>query len=119
MQLQELVGSQPALKRLAEREDLPGALTWKVAQAARAIEDHLKSYEETRGKLVKQYGVEGEQGQWAVDINDKKAYGAFLEELNKVLQQDVKVKTQIIKSKELDEVKISAKDLIDLGWLIQ
>lgn len=118
MKLGELVVAREPLQRLLA-SDLPAAVSYKVARAARPVLAELRSYEEQRVKLVQQFGES--DGQQTIVKPDKRP--DFNTEMNELLQVDVDLKIRKMNPDLLDNDKIEAKikpaDLVTVWFLFE
>lgn len=111
----DIVGAQLALMNVSNKE-LPAVTAWKLAKAVRILEPEFKSYEDTRIKLVKQYGEQDEEGNWQV-IREKN--NDFQEEVTEVLQQEVVVDLELISLEALSEGTYKPRDLALIWFLFE
>lgn len=116
MKLGELVIAQETLQRLLVLE-LPAAVSYKVARAARPVLAELRSYEEQRVKLVQQFGET--KGQQTIVKPDKVM--EFNAEMNALLQMDVDLEIRTLDPAlfDSDEIKIRPADLLMLWFLFE
>jgi len=113
MKLGELVVAWEPLQRLLA-SDLPAAVSYKVARAARPVLAELRSYEEQRVKLVQQFGES--DGQQTIVKPDKRP--DFNTEMNELLQVDVDLKIRTMNPDLLD-IDIKGADMVALWFLFE
>jgi hypothetical protein len=125
MQLRDIVASQPALQRLNQRDDMAATLSYAVSVATRAVKDPLESYEKVKNELVQKHGETKKDGSTEIKPGSKH-WDKFLDEIEKVLDQEVEVKVKQVKlsdmkfskDKEGNEKSLSPADFTALSWLI-
>lgn len=116
MKLRDLVVAQESLGRLLALE-LPAAVSYKIARAARPIQAELHNYEQERIKLVQRLGEGNERGQIMV-LPEKTA--EFNEEMNALLDVDVDLEIRKRNISILGEdVKVRPGDLMALWFLFE
>ena len=109
VKLSEVVGSVEALKNILALK-LPIKVSYRISKlVSNQVEGELKEYNEQRNKLVKEFGTENEDGSTSVKEDRLKE---FSEELQKLLDVDVKFDFEPIKLEEIENVDIAPKDLI-------
>ena len=69
--------------------------------------------ESTSDAVVDKYGEDGEIKP------DSKNWDQFVVDMNKMLEEEVKLDAKVIKSENLSKVEISPSDLVALEWLIK
>ena len=117
MELRGLVMAQEALGRLLALE-LPAAVSYKIARAARPIQAELRNYEQERVKLVQRLGEDAGQGQ--IMVGSEKA-AEFNEEMNTLLDVEVNPEIKAVDPSIFDETdtKIKPGDIMALWFLFE
>lgn len=92
---------------------MPAATAFRCAKTLKSVQSELESYEEARKNLIEQYGEDGEIKP------DSKNWDQFVVDMNKMLEEEVKLDAKVIKSENLSKVEISPSDLVALEWLIK
>lgn len=115
MKLGDLVVAQEALGRLLALE-LPAAVSFQIARAAKPVQAELRNYEQERVKLVRRLGKDAGQGQ--IMVLPEKAV-EFNEEMNTLLDVDVEPKIRTIDPDILGEIAIRPGDLMALWFLFE
>ena len=117
MLLETLVNATPALSKLLST-DLPIVLSFRLGALVKLVDPYLKTYNETRIKLIEQYTTPDEKGNRQVPT-DKMA--EFADKLKVVLNEEVKVEgIPEVKLSDLEGIKMTAQEMASLSpWLIK
>jgi len=116
MKVAEVLSSQESLRVLVETKMVARA-SFKVSLLVKKLEEYVKTYQESREKLIKEFGVESTEspGQFSfVPENQVK----FVEQHTSLLDVVVDVNVNKIKA---DDILggIEPKHLLMLEWLIE
>jgi hypothetical protein len=121
---QTVVNAVKGFQTLAEKE-LPYATTLKISKNINILEELLKEYNKEYNKLAEEYLVK-ENGRFVESPNNP---GSFLVKENKIKEYSEKlfilnnfendVNIYKIKSNELADIKISAKTLLEIKFMIE
>jgi hypothetical protein len=91
-------------------------VSYRLSKMITIINNELAHEEQLRQKLVTQYGEKDDKG----NIQVKKENATkFYEDYRKLLEEEVKLNIQSIKLSEIQDVKISAMDILALGKLLE
>lgn len=111
MKLEILVEHEAALTALGNVEFDDAQLAWDLSESLDEVKKHLKKFNELREALVKKIGKEDTENPGNYLIPDIKQ---FNDELQKVVDVDVKVKFPSFPLAKLNGAKVSASDMA--GW---
>ena len=105
----ELVGCIPTMRAIAQRT-MNGATAIRIARLIREIDKEVKSFEEIRNSLFRQYGEVIDDKQIRI-ANDKQAQ--FNAEMNKALNEVVEINAErltanMIETMQLTPVEVSS-----------
>ena len=125
VKLGTLVASEQALIRL-NNASLPIDISWNLKKLMLKVSEELKTYEETRVKLVVEMGKEDPEGSKNYKVLPENM-DSFLQQNNELLATDIELKIPSITVGELskhkdskgDSINLSVVDLIQLEWLIK
>jgi len=125
VKLGTLVASEQALIRL-NNATLPIDISWNLKKLMLKVSEELKTYEETRVKLVVEMGKEDPEGSKNYKVLPENM-DSFLQQNNELLATDIELKIPSITVGELskhkdskgDSINLSVVDLIQLEWLIK
>tara|TARA_B100000959_G_C14893155_1_gene587649 strand:+ start:466 stop:822 length:357 start_codon:yes stop_codon:yes gene_type:complete len=117
MKLGELVGSVAALSSLSEKK-MKAKLAYRISRIMLEANSHLTSFQEARDKIVEKYGTKNDEGETVVKPNSKN-WKKFSEELDALLDEEVKLKFDQLKLKEIGNLEVSVGDMLSLNWLIK
>lgn len=118
MKLHELVNSVQVLRDLSAKE-LKGSLSFKIFRICEAVDEHLKTYEEVRLKLLAQHGELSEDKTSFIFEDDKKA-DAFNKAFAELLNTDVELPVALLTTKEIESIPaITVNDIRSLKWAIK
>lgn len=112
----KLVNSAQALSRLVN-QPMKAQYSFPLSRLAKQIEPELKTYDETRMKLLGEYGTLSDDGKQYTFEGDDKAK-EFSAELQAVLDSEMEIEFKTISLEKLDRVEVSASDLTVLDWLV-
>jgi hypothetical protein len=95
-------------------KDLPIKISYRLKRLADALNPILKTYDEKRNELIKEYGdeYETEKGEKAIKVSDPKKLKLFSEKFTELVSTEEEINFDRIKISELN-INISAKDLPD------
>src|SRR5690242_13513656 len=116
VKLAEIIDGVPSLNILAETK-FPTKVAYRIKRLTDKLNPMLKTYEEKRVELVKEYGteVESEKGEKSTQVTDSEKIPVFLEKLNELRAVEEDVDFEPISVKELGAVEVAPKDL--LSWI--
>jgi len=103
-----LQAASPALKKILNA-DLPVSVSFQLSKAIKAIETELSHFEDTRQSLVRKHGTDDGNGNIVVP---ESAYGDFGTEFAELNNVEVEIAFTPISVTKLDNVKLSAVDLM-------
>ncbi len=110
IQIKEVVNNVENIKALQE-VSLPIKVSYKIKRLVDKLNPIVKSYEEKRTDLVKEFGEKQEDE--SVSVTDPEKLKLFVEKLNELLAIEEELDFEPIKLEELGEISIAPKDLVD------
>ena len=116
MKLGELVGSFTALNNLAA-EKMKAKQAYRVSRVLMEANSHLEAFNGARDNAVEKYGKKNGDGNIEVK-RDSKEFKKFNEEMNALLEENVEMKFDRIKLKEIGNLEVTVGDMIARDWLI-
>lgn len=110
IKLEEIIKASSALVEL-QRYSLPVKISYRLKRLLDRLTPILKSYDEKRVELVKEFGEQNEKKEF--EVRDPEKLKLFHEKHNELLEFEEEVEFDKIKIKELGNINIPAKDLVD------
>lgn len=115
MKLKTLVNSSAALGVLSNTA-LPAATSFRLRKLLKAANENFEDYDKTRMELCRKYGVLNEKtNQFEFEPENREKFDA---EFTELLESEVELSFEPIKSFDLGDATISAAVLMQLDWLI-
>lgn len=109
--LAEIKALEPSLAKIFDK-DLNITVAYRLSSLLAKLAEEMKRFEENRVKLVKKHGTQKEDTvQFEVPPEKTKE---FYEELNALLQIEVKIDFEPIPLKDLGDITLSATDVMKL-----
>ena len=116
LKLSQLVSAAPALLRLSA-QPVKARIAFHLSKVMRLVEPELKAYDEARIKLLKELGKPKADHPEQYEFLDGNAE-KFVMELNELLAQEVALEFKPLPFADIEQLEISASDVIALDWLI-
>ena len=91
MKLSELINSTDALGRLMT-QPMKAKASFRLAKAIKQVQPHIEAFDETRSKLVEQYGKKNGEG-FTIDPESKK-WKKYVDELSGVLKEEIELQVK-------------------------
>lgn len=123
VKIMDLVNGTSALQKLAEAQ-LKAKLAWQVARILKAAEAEIQSFNETRMKLINEYGEKNESGELITDDNGNckiipNRLIDFNKELNDLISNEVEINAHKIKMDDLENVNFTPGEITLLEPFIE
>lgn len=123
VKIMDLVNGTSALQKLAEAQ-LKAKLAWQVARILKAAEVEIQSFNETRMKLINEYGEKNESGELITDDNGNckiipDRLIDFNKELNDLISNEVEINAHKIKMDDLENVNFTPSEITLLEPFIE
>ena len=113
--LKDIVESQDVM-RILSNKPLRGRAAFKVARLLKKLEVELTTFNDTRVKLIEAYAKKDEDGNFVT--NDKNEYqfdtdnaNKFVEELNKLLLEELEIDANPILIDEIEELDFTPTEM--------
>lgn len=110
IKLSQIVGNIENIKALQEIA-LPVKVSYKIKRLVDKLNPILKSYDEKRNDLIKEFGDEQEDGNFAV--KDPEKLKEFAEKLQELLDMEEEIDFEKINIDSLGDIKLEAKIIVD------
>ena len=118
VKLQDIMESQEVMRTLSNKQ-LRGRTAFKVARLLKKLEAELTTFNETRVKIIEQYAKKDENGEFIT--NEKNEYqfdpeqaNKFVEEINKLLSEEIQVDANPILLSEIEDLDFSPAEIVAL-----
>lgn len=122
MKLGLLVDSSESLRKLSEADELDIKTAFKIAENLSKIDEKLKLFEKSRGKLIEKYGQKDSEGHPIMNDGqyfiEPKNVDVFNEEYNKLRDVDADITMSKVKLNDLKDAKLAPKDIMALKFMI-
>lgn len=111
--LEKLLGSADALKNLFNSE-VPVTMAFKLSKTIKDAEENIKLFEESRLKLLKQYGEETSEDSYKISEENAPL---IQKELDELLKTEVELTAEPLSVDKLGDIKMTSADVYALSWL--
>ena len=113
--LKEIVESQDVMRVLSNKP-LRGRAAFKVARLLKKLETELTTFNDTRIKLIESYAKKDENGQFVTNEKneyqfDKENADKFVEEINKLLLEEIEIDANPILINEIEELNFTPSEM--------
>lgn len=114
--LSELIDSASVMRELANKP-MKTKVAFQTARLIREIEKEYNLFQESRNKLITQYGAKDESGNLKIDENNNYSIEPthiidFNKELNEMLNQTLSLNVEPIKLDDLGETDFTPNDMV-------
>ncbi len=110
IKLADVINNQDNIRALQEVK-LPVKISYRIKRLVDRLQSPLKTYEEKRNELVKEFGDEQEDKTFAV--KDPEKLKLFMAKFNELVQVEEEIEFEKIKIDDLGDVKVEARLLVD------
>jgi len=107
-----------ALQKLVE-EPMDALTSFRIGKAVSSVQSELETFEKTRQSMLEKYGTKMENGDGLEIKPESKNWKEFVTEYEELVNEEVEIDAKKVKISALKQVKMSPKDLLSLGWLIE
>lgn len=114
--LADVTNAEKSLQKLLNNCDIPIMLAYNLSSLVEVVESESKKVENLRVKLVKKYGLKGDDN--IVTVRPDKMQD-FANEMDSVLSQIIKVERVCAKLDDLKTCKLNALELTALKKIIK
>lgn len=119
LKLVEVINLNHALKRIIdENKQLDAVFKFKLLGIMKAIESHISNFEIIRNEKIMEYGKKTEDGLVNISPDDKEAIKKFNESLEDVINNDVTINVEKLKSADVFSKDFNVEELIALYPII-
>jgi len=115
IQLRDLNKMKLSLRKLVNADNIPSRVCYRATKFTKKVSADLDALEDTRIKLVKQYGEKIETGEIKVPSNKEDEFtAAFIQ----CLDEEVEIPDIKISLSDLEKANLSMLDFANLDFLI-
>ena len=109
------------LKAIIDNTELKidSLLKFKLLGILKNIEVPVNNFETVRNEKIREYGKENEEGNIGISTEDKDAMEKFTKDMNEVVNTDVEVNIQKLKSVDVFDKGLPAEYLVGLYPVIE
>lgn len=123
VKLLDIIDASPILRKLAE-STFSGAVAFKIARLIKACEIELQTFEESRRKIIEEYGEKDENGELKIFDNQQiKVKEEYREKcavsLNELLNTEIELNVNKIPINSLEQIDITPNELIKMEAFIE
>lgn len=123
VKLLDIIDAVPVLRKLAE-STFSGAIAFKIARLVKACEVELQTFEESRRKIIEEYGEKDEKGELKIFENQQiRVKEEYREKcavsLNELLNTEVELNANKIPVDSLEQIDITPNELIKIEAFIE
>lgn len=111
IKLGDIVNAVESLKVLSDTK-FQAKVSYRLKRIADKLEPILKTYNEKRNDLVKEYGTKDEDSD-VISVKDPENLKLFVEKLNEILEVEEEVDITPIPSEMLGDTEVEPKHLVD------
>jgi len=115
LSLRKILNSTSSISKLNEVE-LPIKISFRLSLLSKNLDYILKIYSDKLNIIFEKYGEKIDNEQIKIKHDNVEL---FTKEKNELEDEEVDVDVQEIKISEIESIKISAKDMMLLDWLIK
>jgi hypothetical protein len=116
MKLKQIVNSAEAFGKLM-KQPMKAKIAFRLGKTLQKVKKELKAYDDAKNKLIEQLGKE-KDGQKSISPEDKN-WKKFIDEINDLLDEPVKIKFEKVKLSQIPKAEISPEDAVLLDWLLE
>ena len=114
VKLLELRNSAGALQKLVD-SDLKVRVSYKIAKLSKDVQEELEVLNKEIQKIYEKYGEEVPEGIKVIEGKEEEAQKA----LEDLLQMRITLNHEEVTVEEIEDVKLTAREINDLSWLIK
>ena len=123
MTITEILNVVPVLQEMSNKS-FPGATSFKIARLIKACEIELQTFEESRRKIIEEYGEKDEKGELKIFDNQQiKVKEEYREKcavsLNELLNTEIELNVSKIPVNSLEQIDITPNELIKMEAFIE
>lgn len=121
LKLYEVLGLSQSLKAIIDdtESDVDSVLKLKLLGIAKTIETHTVNFETIRNKKIVEYGKQLDDGTFTISAEDTKSLEKFNKDLLEILNDDVVISIDKLKSIDVFDKGVKAEFLINLYPIIE
>ena len=117
VELYKVMSSYGAFNSLFQ-EKMKGALAFKVLGILKESENHIKKYEETRVKILKDNGISVDENGKAEKIEDKELEAELNKEVTNIANSEIDFHARPLTLDDLDKLDLSPEQVMLIEWAI-
>lgn len=121
LKLSDLLNLNQTLKLIIDDSEtkIDSLFKFKLLGIMKSIESHVSSFEIIRNEKINEYGKETENGNIGIPPDDQDAIKKFNEDLMEVINSEVSININKLKSNEVFDKGVKAEYLIGLYPIIE
>ena len=109
------------LKAIIDNTELKidSLLKFKLLGILKNIEIPVNNFEAIRNEKIREYGKESDEGNISISADDTESIEKFTKDMNEVINSDVEVNIQKLKSVDVFDKGLPAEYLVGLYFIIE
>ena len=123
VEIREILNSAEIMQRLSKRP-FKGKIAFQIARILRYIDEELKSFNETRSKLIKIYGERNDAGELIIDENNNykiqpDKIAKLNQEIEELLNTSIQINADKINISDIENEDFTPADILLLEPFIE
>lgn len=121
LKLSEILNLNQTLKLIIDNSEtkIDSLFKFKLLGIMKSLEPHVFNFEIIRNEKIREYGKETENGNIGIDPEDTEAIKKFNDALKEVINSDVSININKLKSNEIFDKGVKAEHLMGLYTIIE
>lgn len=120
LKLGEVINLNHVLKKIIdENKKMDAVFKFKLLGIMKAIESHISNFEVIRNEKILEYGKKTEDGSVNISPDDKEAIKKFNESIEAVINNEVTINVEKLKSEDVFSKDFNVEELIALYPIIK
>lgn len=121
MKLKEIDKLNYAIKSLLDDTTvaLSAKIKFQLLTIMKQLEPHIESISVVSDEKIREYGTQGEDGQYKIDIKDTETFSKFQTDMNELLESEADIPLKKLKASEILNINIPSKYLVTLYEIIE
>ena len=114
----QILEAQQALGKLLNT-NLPGKQAYHIKKTLESIKKQIMFIEEQRKDLIKKYGVEKEDGNFEIPVDEKEKREKFFTEYESLLEIEEEIDARKLTLDDLERVELTANEIETIEFMIE
>ena len=121
MKLKEIDKLNYAIKSLLDDTTvaLSAKIKFQLLTIMKQLEPHIENISVVSDEKIREYGTQGEDGQYKINIKDTETFSKFQTDMNELLESEIDIPLKKLKASEVLNINIPSKYLVTLYEIIE